>query len=1381
MIACDDAKYKLSPAKRAMLAERLQNARRPRSSGVTTGRSGDAGEAPLSFAQERFWILQQFDPGSVVNNRACNFRLTGQLDVVAMGRAVVEVVRRHEVLRTCFPSDSGRPVPRILPPPEAPPAVVDLRGVPAVAREAMARRLAADERERRFDLEGDRPVRAVLLRLEETDHVLLWTVHHIAFDGWSAEVLRYELAALYGAFVRGEPSPLSEPPLQYAEYALRQRERLRGEMLERPIAFWRKQMAEAPPVLNLLTDRPGPAERTERGGRLTAMLDAPLVRALKDLGRGEGATLFMTLLAAFQALLGRIAGTSDIAVACPVAGRNDPALEDLIGPFINTLPFRTKLEESTSFRTLLSRTRTHVLEALAHSDVPFEKLVEELKLERLAGNGPFFQVFFQLRNFPEREVEFPGLSASPFVVDPGLTPFELALELWETRAGLACSLDYSLDLFERQTASRLVDRYRALLKAVVADPDQPIEDVPLFTDLERDQVLRGWNATALDLPFETCLHRLFEDQCARTPEAVAVVLPDVDGGGSTLPGELSYAELNRRANRLAHHLRACGARPDVPVAVVAERSLEMVVGLLGVLKSGAAYLPIDPATPVAWRKVIFDDARPLAVVTQPHLAYALAGLGPDVAVVALAGPAEDPPGPESNPDSANAPGDLAYVIYTSGSTGLPKGVMNEHRAVCNMILWMQHAFPIGPADRVVQKTPYTFDLSVWEFFWPLMAGARIVLAQPGGQRDPSYLARLFKQARVSICSFVPSALGPFLDDPGAPSCRKSLRRVFSIGEPLTTSLRDQFFRRLGPAVELHNLYGPTEAAVEVTHHHCIPDAGPQPIPIGRPIANTRVYVLDERGRPRPIGVPGELYLGGVCVARGYLNRPDLTAERFASDPFADEAGQTGGMAARIYRTGDRGRWRPDGSIEFMGRLDDQVKVRGVRVEPGEVAAVLARHPGVADAAVIAIEQPSGGALLTAYVVPRGRGIPPLTEAVLRSFVATELPETSIPSKFVTLDAIPLTNAGKVDRGALRALVSTPVASPMSARVPSDETEAALVELWREFFPGRSIGVQDDFFALGGRSLVAVRLLARVKERFGYAPPLTALLRAPTIERLAAAIRDRPRAVAMSPLIALNTEGNVEAEAPALVCFPGSGGTLLGPGLALAGLARLMGPAFPFYAVSFGDPPPGLDLAELLPAIAERFLVDLRAVLTRGPYHLGGYSRGGLIALEVARRLIADGETVALLALLDVHGPNYPRRREWPEWLSAHAANLRRLSTIEKLRYGAGKLREKLCQTTPHRSSAVDPSVALMGSQKNYLRSLKHYPGRITLFRAAIQPDGARFSFDDPTNGWGAIALGGVGVISVPGDHLTMLEPPNLPHLANVLRACLRGLGVKHDD
>ena len=646
--------------------------------------------------------------------------------------------------------------------------ITDLRGLPDDTRQAAAQRLAAEELAVSFDLETRLPFRTKLLRLSDSDHILLWTVHHIAFDGWSAQLLRHELATNYGAFLRGEPSPLPELPVQYTQHAAQERKRMHGDRLERSLAFWRENLAGVPLTIALPADRFRPAQRTDRGGRLTASIDAPLVRALKDIGRRQGATLFMTMLAAFQALLARVTGTTDVVVGCPVAGRDDPSLENLIGPFINTIPLRGDLAGNPSFHTLVQRTQSRVLEALTHSDVPFEKLVEALRPERSPGLGPLFQVFLQIRNYPELAADFPGLEVSTFVVDPGVTPFDLSVDLWETPDGLGCSLDYSLDLFEMETASRLLDRFRNLLEAVAKNPDQPIDDVPLLTSVERNQVLRTWNATALELPFETCLHRLFEEQCKRTPEAIAVILPEVDADVRDRAGDLSYATLNSRANRLAHHLRSSGAGADVRVALFAERSLEMVIGLLGILKSGAAYVPIDPATPAARQKAIFDDAKPIAVVTQPQFAHIIADLHPNATIVALADPADVPPGPECNPEPINSPADLAYVIYTSGSTGVPKGVMNEHRAVCNMILWMQHALPIGPADRVAQKTPYTFDLSVWEFFWPLMAGARMVLARPGGHRDPSYLARLLKSAEVSICAFVPSTLGPFLDDPDAP-------------------------------------------------------------------------------------------------------------------------------------------------------------------------------------------------------------------------------------------------------------------------------------------------------------------------------------------------------------------------------------------------------------------------------------------------------------------------------------------------------------------------------------------------------------------------------------------------------------------------------------
>ncbi len=482
-------------------------------------------------------------------------------------------------------------------------------------------------------------------------------------------------------------------------------------------------------MLELPTDQPRSATRSERAGRITTTFGTPLVRSLKELGRREGATLFMTLLAAFQTLLARSTGTFDIVVGCPVACRDDPILENLIGPFINTLPIRAVLEASMSFRTLLGQTRTRALEALAHSSVPFEKLVEELRPERSLAHTPLFQILFQLRNLPESAAEFPGLTASPFAVDPGVTPVDLSIELRETTEGLSCSLDYSLDLFECETAHRLVQWYRILLEAVAADPDRPIDDLELLTQVEREQVLRDWNATTLDLLFETCVHRLFEEQAARSPDALAVTLPDVEGDGTVAFSGLTYAELNRRANRLAHHLRALGAGPNLRVAVIAERSMDMVAALLGIMKSGAAYLPIDPATPAARLKVLLHDARPTAVVTQAHLAWPAAELDPAVPVIALAGGDEDCPGPETNPAPVNSPRDLVYVIYTSGSTGVPKGVMNEHRSVCNMLLWMQHALPLVPSDRVAQKTPNTFDLSVWELFWPLIVGARLVLAQ----------------------------------------------------------------------------------------------------------------------------------------------------------------------------------------------------------------------------------------------------------------------------------------------------------------------------------------------------------------------------------------------------------------------------------------------------------------------------------------------------------------------------------------------------------------------------------------------------------------------------------------------------------------------------
>jgi amino acid adenylation domain-containing protein len=907
--------------------------------------------APLSFAQSRWWFLSQLERDAApLYNWVRAIRWSGPLDVPVLARSFEEVVRRHQTLRTRVLIEDGEPVQEPTPAGPFPLPVTDLSSRPPAAREDEARRLAAQELLQPFDLASGRLLRAALLRLGPDEHVLVLAIHHITSDGWSMQLLLRELATVYTAFAGGRPSPLPELPIQYGEYARWQRDHFQGAPLESELTYWRERLQGAPAVLELPSDRPRPNVQTYAGAQLSFLLPGSLVDALTALARRERASLFMVLLAAFKALLWRYTGQTDLVVGVPTAGRTRVELESLIGCLANALILRTDLAGDPSFREVLARVRTVALGAYAHQELPFEKLVEELQPERNVRHHPVFQVMFNFRDFPPAMREIPDVQVEDLKVDRGTALFDLSLALVRGPEGITCGLGYSTDLFDAATVERLGSHYRALLESAVAEPDRRLSETSLWSEAERRQVLHEWNATARDYDLDRCVHQLFERQAARVPSSVALLFEDQ---------RLTYGELNRRANQLAHYLRRLGVGPEVRVGLCLERSVEMVVGLLAVLKAGGAYVPLDPAYPKERLAFMLEDARASILLAQDRQIEGLPLQGLRVVGLDSEGRSfatesgDDPP---SGVGAAN----LAYVMYTSGSTGRPKGVMVCHRSVVNHLRWRHEYFPITQADRGLQKASLSFDDSVWEIFEPLLAGAQLVLARPGAQADSAQLVRLIAERRITTACFVPSMLQVFLDEPKLSDC-VSLRRVTTGGEALSLELQERFFSRL--QASLHNGYGPTEATITATFWTCGRDGSRRSVPIGRPIANTITYVLDRHLQPVPIGVPGELYIGGLGLARGYLGRPGLTAERFVPDPFDDTAG------ARLYRTGDRARYSADGTLEFLGRLDEQVKLRGNRVELGEVEAVLRQHPAVRESVALAREDRPGERRLVAYVVP----------------------------------------------------------------------------------------------------------------------------------------------------------------------------------------------------------------------------------------------------------------------------------------------------------------------------------------------------------------------------------------------------------------------------
>ncbi|HET7233974.1 MAG TPA: amino acid adenylation domain-containing protein, partial [Longimicrobium sp.] len=1034
--------------------------------------------APLSFAQQRLWFIDQLDPGSSVYNISRALRLRGALDVAALERALSEIVRRHEPLRTVFAAPGGEPVQVIVPP--APPAlpVEDVLGDDEAAREAELERRAREFARAPFDLAAGPLFRAGLLRVSGGEHVLMLALHHIIGDGWSVGVLFRELEALYGAFTRGEPSPLAPLPLRYADHAVRQRAEMEGEVLERQLAFWKERLAGAPALLELPTDRPRPAVQSHDGSVIRASLGREATAKVAALGRAEGATLFMTLLAAFHLLLSRYSGQDDVVVGSPVAGRARPELEGLIGFFVNTVALRADLSGDPSFRELLKQVREATLDAYAHQEVPFEKLVEALHPERSMAHAPLFQVTLSLQNAGGAPPALPGLETAPVRTRANAAMFDLGLSVAEAGGELRFALEYATDLFDAATAERLLAHFAVLLDAVAAAPERRLSALELLAGDERRLVLEEWSRTESGYAADACIHTLVEAQAARTPGAVAVA-----HDGTTL----TYAQVNGRANRLARELRGRGVGRGGFVPILMERGPGVVVAMLGVMKAGAAFVPLDVAWPAERVRAAVGALDAALVLADPASAEKAEALGLPVLVPGDDG--DDAADLRVEVDASEA----IYAIYTSGSTGIPKAAVVHHGGIANRFGWMSERFGAGAAQSVMQTTRHVYDSAVWQLFWPLVHGGRTVMPRADGEADTPYLVELVRAQGVTMTDFVPSvfnALVPeVVGDPAAREKLASLRALVVGGEQITPETTHQFMAVL-PDVRVVNLYGPTECSIGSICHEVRPGEGGR-IPIGRPVANTRALLLDRGGRPVPIGVPGEICLGGRCVGLGYLKSPAKTAAAFVPDPFAAEPGE------RLYRTGDLGRYRADGSIEYLGRRDEQVKIRGFRIELGEIEAVLRRHPGVRECAVLAREDAPGQRRLVAYVVGQADG------GELRAALRRALPEYMVPAAIVALDALPLTPGGKLDR---RALPAPDLALAGERYVaPRTVVEELLAEIWAGVLQRERVGAGDHFFDLGGHSLLAVRVVARIREALRVDVPLRALFEHPTLAELAAAV------------------------------------------------------------------------------------------------------------------------------------------------------------------------------------------------------------------------------------------------------------------------------------
>ncbi|MEG3973100.1 amino acid adenylation domain-containing protein [Microcoleus sp. herbarium8] len=1073
-------RHQLSASKQALLAQRLRGEIQSDSPMNLIPRRSSTDPAPLSFPQQRLWLLQQIDRINPSYNEHAAIQLKGLLNVPALERSLNEIVQRHESLRTTFKMMEGQPVQIISPSLTLKLPTVNLSDdLPLSEQKNQIQRIAIEQSQSLFDLAQGPLLRWTLLQIGQQDYVLLVTMHHIICDGWSYGVMMRELAALYEAFSNSKSSPLSELPIQYADFASWQQQSLKGEGLETQIAYWKQKLGNTPPVLQLPADYPRPAAQTFRGTRKTFSLTAELTKALKALSQKEDATFFMTLLAAFKILLYRYTGIEDIAIGSPIANRNHTEIEQLIGCFVNTLVLRTDLSGSPTFRELLSRVRQVCVGAYAHCDVPFEKLVETLQPQRSLSYTPLFQVMFTLQNTPMSALELSGLTVSSLESNNGTAKFDLSLYIEERGEESIVTIEYNTDLFETATITRTSEHFQQLLAGIVANPDRRVNELPLLTSSEKQQLL-DWNSTQTDYPKDACIHQLFEAQVEKTPDAVAIVFED---------RQLTYQELNQQADRLADYLRELGVRSEVLVGICVERSIEMVVGLLGILKAGGAYVPLDPAYPQERLNFILSDAQVSVLLTRETLIKELPALSANVTPVVVYFDREwdTISNPKSKIQNPKLSDHLAYVLYTSGSTGTPKGVLGRHRSAVNRLNW--NPYPFEQGEICCQKTSLNFIDSVWEIFAPLLHGLRTVIIADEIVKDPYRLVQTLSQQQVTRLVLVPSLLRVLLETfPDLQSRLPKLKYWVSSGETLSVELSQRFQERMPQSI-LINLYGSSEVSADVTWYDTSKNQSLSSIPIGRPISNMQVYVLDAHLQPVPIGVPGELCIGGDGLAQGYLNRPELTAEKFIPNPFSSENG------ADLYRSGDIGRYRFNGEIEYLGRSDRQIKLRGFRIELGEVENVLNQHPAVKQAVVLLREDEVDNKRLVAYIVSDNISLE------LRSFVAEKLPDYMVPSVVVQLEALPLTPNGKVDYLAL------PV--PENRRdlkqdyaMPKTEAERLIAEVWQEILQLEKVGINDNFFEIGGHSLLLVKVQAKLHKVLDRNISAIDLFKYPSIKMLA---------------------------------------------------------------------------------------------------------------------------------------------------------------------------------------------------------------------------------------------------------------------------------------
>lgn len=1385
----------ISAAKRQLLEKYLRGEVKQQSTSPRTIVPLPPGNIPqLSFAQERLWFLDQLNPGSAVYNVPLAVRLPGPIDPVVLEQSINEIVRRHDALRTTFPTVAGRAVPTISPQVKVVLQVHDLTLFPQEEREQRSHALLNEECEAPFDLTHGPLIRATLVRIDPQQHDFLVVMHHIVSDGWSLVLFFQELSAIYAAFSRGEQSPLADVAIQYADYAAWQREWLQGDVLQNQLCYWKTQLGGELPVLELPVDRPRPAVQTHPGDRVTLALPEDLTQAVMALSQREGATLFMTLLAAFKVLLHHYTGQEDIIVGSPIANRPVAETEKLIGFFLNNLALRTDLSGDPNFIELLSRVRKTALDAYASQDVPFEKLIEALKPERDMSRSSIFQVYFNLFSFSD-QIELPGGESISFVdawlqSEENLSKFDLTLYAGVGDREIKLGLVYNTDLFTRERITEMLEQFKHLLVQIVERPTGEIKRLSLVTP--RAQALLPNPTEPFNARKGESIQKLFADQARRRPHQLAIVAPHESW---------TYQELDSRSNQLANYLRASGIEVHDTVAVYGHRSAPLVLAILGVLKAGAAFVILDPTYPASRLITCLQIAAP-----RGWLQIDAAGTLPEVldqfvntlsCCCRLKLPARDDADQSAlagysieNPQVDTGPDDLAYIAFTSGSTGNPKGVMGRHGPLTLFTSWAVEKFGLNASDRFCMLSGLAHDPLHRDMFTPLQLGGSICIPDPSDLEAPQKLRAWMKQQRITVANLTP-AMSQLLSETDATTTGEqieSLRYSFLVGDVLTK--RDvSRLKKIAPGLTCVNLYGATETQRAVGYFvvpnqdEPLSDTEPlkpvekEVLPLGKGIKDVQLLVLNGARQLCGIGEAGEIHFRSPYLAKGYLGDETLTHERFIVNPF------TKSHSDRLYRTGDLGRYLPDGNVEHLGRVDRQVKIRGFRIEPGEIEAVLTEHAEVRETAVVPQKNASGEIYLVAYVVPGPNS--GTTTAGLRQYLTERVPAYMVPAAFVTMDALPLTPNRKLDRRALPVPDQTRQDRRSEFTAPRSAIERALANIWQEMLAVEQVGVHDNFFELGGHSLLAVRLFAVIEKKFGKRLPLATLFQAPTVAEVAALLEREDRSAAWSSLVPIQPLGSRQP----FFCVHAVGGNVL----EYYDLARHLGPEQPFYGLQSlgldGKRQPHTRITEM----AAHYIKEIREFQPEGPYLIGGRSLGGMIAFEMASQLRAAGQNVGLLALLDSYPVGYSKMAQPAGALSgtvgrtvrrlrAHLSNLRGFSFKEKSLY----LFEK-AQYAPIRMKSLVwraiyrcykslgralPGVLRDVQEFNWLAAHTYVPhlydGKVTLFWASRD---VRASFDLVT-GWRVLAGGGMDVHEIPGSHLDMIKEPHVSELAAKLKACL---------